>query len=134
MIEFPTLAWAKAFRDEVNKSEFYKRAAPLWKYPILLKTTKNGTPYFIFLEFLPKRMFAVGVSLKPEVAHKRAELIIEGSYESWVRVLRDKEVTIAKAIDQRDLKMVKGSNRIVKLLNAVNTLVACTTSAGNIVF
>jgi putative sterol carrier protein len=121
--------WAKALKDEINRSPKYKQAAEKWEgtvgLVVLAEPDKNAPEDAgILMDLWHGEARDVKATTREEAA--TAEFVITGSYSRWKRVAKA-ELDPIKAIMTGQLKLKGNFPTLVRYTKASQELVNCTT-------
>jgi|SRR5438309_383583 len=121
--------WAKAYKDEINKSPVYKQAAATWEGSVGLVVEaepENNFPQTtgVFLDLWHGE--ARDVKIVSEADAENAQFVIRGPYSRWKQVAK-KELDATKAMMQGKLKLKGDLPTIVRYTKASQEMTECTT-------
>jgi len=107
-----TLAWADAYRDELNANQAYAEAGADWEGSIALRTRADPEqgieePRAVVLDLHHGECRGVDVDEGSD-AGGDADYVIEASFDTWLDVLED-ELEPLKALMFGKLELAKGS-------------------------
>ncbi len=122
--------WTKAYRERINSSPAYYKASTRWTAGslafIMQPSPANGYPETraIFLD-LHKGVCRDARTISPQAAQSSATFVLEGSYASWMKVLRG-EVQPLAMIMRGKLRLKKGSlTRLMPFTQSAQELINC---------
>jgi len=119
MPRFPSPEWARAYCEELNKSESYRRSARGWEWPILFKVRDlpedlkslypSGSPGFVLDLYNGE---CRSVEWFDDSSRADAPYILSARYRDWVDVIEGRVNPVA-AIMRRKLVLEKGSMSVI---------------------
>lgn len=130
-LDFPSQAWADAYKDAINTNEAYKTAGKDWTHGIVAMVVK-ADPSLDIPEDLGMLLDVHGgecrsCKIVPGKECDVAPFVILADYAKWKSVIK-REVDPIKAMMQGKLKLTKGHMpTIVKYVNASRQLVESTS-------
>ena len=110
MVKFPSDEWIKNFKDELNKSEDYEKAAKDWEGDFLFVVSpdeelKNEVVFYVDL-WHGKCRDAFMVTKE-----KKAAFVFKGPYSNWKKVI-NKELDPLRGLI-RGMFIVEGDSRLI---------------------
>jgi len=129
-LDFPSPAWATAYKDALNASPAYAEAGKDWTHGVVAMVVKAdssiGLPEDLALWLDVHGGKCRDIKLIPAPEAQGAAFVIEASYDRWKQVIK-KEIDPIKGMMQNKLKLTKGHMpTIVKYVNSSRELVETT--------
>lgn len=124
---FPSDEWMKAFAEEVNRSEAYRRAATKWEgdfYWIVEEGPDMPEPAILYIDLWHGEAREAG-AVADEGA-KDPEFIIRASLANWRKVI-EKQLDPIQALMMGKLKLKGTMSKIMRFPKAASELVNCST-------
>jgi putative sterol carrier protein len=111
-LQFPSAAWANAYKDAINQNALYKKSAANWDQGaialVCLAAPELGVPQAIGMVFDLMHGECRGVEYTDDRAQiDRTPFVIEASFAQWKSVIRG-ETDPIRAMLQGQLKLAKG--------------------------
>lgn len=127
---FPSQEWLDRFREEINKSEEYKKSGATWEAgPITFVVKKKpeiGLNEDIAMWIHLHKGECKSAKIVPIEEGHKAPFVITGEYERWKQII-NKEIEPIKGMVQGKLKLKGHLPTIVKYVKASQDLVECAT-------
>jgi putative sterol carrier protein len=130
--DFPSQQWADAYKDAINASEGYRKAAKDWTHGKVAYVVGVDASIGI-LEDTAMVMdlhqgSCRGISVVPASETADLPFIVQANYPQWKQVMK-REIDPTKALMQGKLKLAKGHMpTMVKFVHASKELVDCTAN------
>jgi putative sterol carrier protein len=124
---FPSDEWIKAFREEVNTSESYRKSATKWEgdfYWIVEPGPGVAEPVVLYIDLWHGEA-RDALKLDSEDA-KSPEFVIRASLNTWRRVI-EKKLDPIQAMITGQLKLKGTMSKIMRFPKAASELVNCAT-------
>jgi putative sterol carrier protein len=124
---FPSDEWIKAFREEVNASESYRKSATKWEgdfYWIVEPGPGVAEPVVLYIDLWHGEA-RDALKLDSEDA-KSPEFVIRASLNTWRRVI-EKKLDPIQAMITGQLKLKGTMSKIMRFPKAASELVNCAT-------
>jgi putative sterol carrier protein len=121
--------WAKAFKDELNKSATYKTAAKGWKWTVGLVVEAEPEKHFPEAKGIVLDLFdgeARDVTVGPASEAQKSDFVITAPYSRWKEVAT-KQLDATKGMLQGKLKLKGDLPTIVRYTKASQEMTECTT-------
>jgi putative sterol carrier protein len=121
--------WARAFKDEVNKSAAYKAAGKGWKWTVGLVVEAEPDKNFTEAKGIVMDLFdgeARGVKIGSAGDAQKCDFVITAPYSRWKQVVM-KELDATKGMLQGKLKLKGDLPTIVRYTKASQEMTECTT-------
>ena len=121
--------WAKAFKDEVNKSGTYKTAAKGWKWTVGLVVEAEPDKNFPEAKGIVMDLFdgdARDVTVGPASEAQKCDFVITAPYTRWKEVAT-KQLDATRGMLQGKLKLKGDLPTIVRYTKASQEMTECTT-------
>jgi putative sterol carrier protein len=120
--------WVSAYRNEVQTSPSYKKAAATWEGDLTLviqKDAKGSIPsdLYLFMDLWHGDCRDIRL-VSPEEGLK-AKFVVTGGYDRWKQVIKG-ELEPIKGMMQGKLKLKGNLAYIVRYVAAAKELVSCT--------
>ncbi|MEA2683826.1 MAG: hypothetical protein QOK05_2154 [Chloroflexota bacterium] len=121
--------WAKAYKDEINKSAVYKQAGAGWEGSVGLVVEAEPEKNFpedkgVFMDLWHGEARDIRVGSRADA--EAADFVITGPYSRWKQVAQ-KELDSTKAMMQGKLKLKGDLPTIVRYTKASQEMTECTT-------
>lgn len=129
-IEFPSQAWADAYKDAINANENYKKAGKDWTHGVVAYVVKAEPSIGIAEDTAMLLDLHEGtcrtIKVVPATEAESAPFIVIASHAQWKQVMK-REIDPTKALMQGKLKLQKGHMpTMVKYVLASKELVEST--------
>jgi putative sterol carrier protein len=121
--------WAKAFKDEINKSPVYKQASKGWKWTVGLVVEAEPDKNFPDSKGIVMDLFegeAREVRVGEAAEANACDFVIAGSYTRWKEVAT-KKLDATRGMLQGKLKLKGDLPTVVRYTKASQELTECTT-------
>jgi len=121
--------WAKAFKDELNKSAIYKTAGKGWKWTVGLVVEAEPEKHFPEAKGIVLDLFdgeARDVTVGPASEAQKSDFVITAPYSRWKEVAT-KQLDATKGMLQGKLKLKGDLPTIVRYTKASQEMTECTT-------
>jgi putative sterol carrier protein len=121
--------WAKAFKDELNKSATYKTAGKGWKWTVGLVVEAEPDKHFPEAKGIVLDLFdgeARDVTVGPASEAQKSDFVITAPYSRWKEVAT-KQLDATKGMLQGKLKLKGDLPTIVRYTKASQEMTECTT-------
>jgi putative sterol carrier protein len=121
--------WAKAFKDEVNKSAAYKAASKGWKWTVGLVVEAEPDKHFAEAKGVVMDLFegqARDFKIGSVADAQKCDFVITAAYSRWKQVAM-KELDATKGMLQGKLKLKGDLPTIVRYTKSSQELTECTT-------
>jgi putative sterol carrier protein len=121
--------WAKAFKDEVNKSPVYKAAGKGWKWSVGLVVEAEPDKHFAEAKGIVLDLFegeARDVTVGSAADAQKCDFVITAPYSRWKQVVT-KELDVTRGMLQGKLKLKGDLPTIVRYTKASQEMTECTT-------
>jgi putative sterol carrier protein len=121
--------WAKAFKDELNKSATYKTAGKGWKWTVGLVVEAEPDKQFPEAKGIVLDLFdgeARDVTVGPASEAQKSDFVITAPYSRWKEVAT-KQLDATKGMLQGKLKLKGDLPTIVRYTKASQEMTECTT-------
>jgi putative sterol carrier protein len=121
--------WAKAFKDELNKSATYKTAGKGWKWSVGLVVEAEPEKHFPEAKGIVLDLFdgeARDVTVGPASEAQKSDFVITAPYSRWKEVAT-KQLDATKGMLQGKLKLKGDLPTIVRYTKASQEMTECTT-------
>ena len=121
--------FADAFKDEINRSESYRKAAKGWKWTVGLVIEAEPDLNFpesqgVFMDLYDGSARDIRAVSADEAA--KCDIVIRATYSRWKQVMK-KELDPVKGMMQGKLKLKGDLPTIVRYTRASQEMTACTT-------
>jgi putative sterol carrier protein len=121
--------FARALKDEINKSAVYKQAGKGWKWTVGLVVEaepENNVPVSqgVFMDLFDGEARDIKIVSAPEA--EKADFVIKAPYTRWKQVMK-KELDPTKGMMQGKLKLKGDLPTIVRYNKASAEMTECTT-------
>jgi putative sterol carrier protein len=119
---FPSLEWALAFCEGLNRNPEYAEAAKAWQGDFLLKVTPDAqapTGRGVYLDLAHGR--CLKAEYVPDPSAVSAEFVYEGSRESWARLLR-REIDPTKSLFDGTFRLRGNLAKAARFTRAAKTM------------
>ena len=121
--------WAKAFKDEINRSQVYKEAGKGWKWTVGLVVEAEPDLNFpdgkgIVMDLFEGEARDIRVGTPQEA--QACDFVITGSYSRWKEVAT-KKLDATRGMLQGKLKLKGDLPTVVRYTKASQELTECTT-------
>jgi putative sterol carrier protein len=128
-VEAFTPEWAAAFKDEINRSEAYRKAAKGWKWTVGLVAEAEPDRNFpeakgLYLDLFDGEARDVRQGTVEEA--QGCDFVITAPYSRWKQVAQ-KELDATRGMLQGKLKLKGDLPTIVRYTKASQELTECTT-------
>jgi putative sterol carrier protein len=126
-IKFATDEWAKALKDEVNRSDAYRKAAATWEgdfYFVIPRGPGMPEDTYLYLDLWHGQ--ARDAFLVEDPALKQVAFELNAPLDTWRKVL-EKKLDPIRGIMTGQLKLKGNKIAILKAPKAATELVACAT-------
>jgi putative sterol carrier protein len=128
-VEAFTPEWAAAFKDEINRSEAYRKAAKGWKWTVGLVAEAEPDRNFpeakgLFMDLFDGEARDVRQGTLEEA--QACDFVITAPYSRWKQVAQ-KELDATRGMLQGKLKLKGDLPTIVRYTKAAQELTECTT-------
>ncbi len=126
MIDFGTDEWAKAFMEQINRSEAYAEAAKTWEgdfYFIIESEEHYPEPLHVYVDLWHGVCREAFAAADPSV--KDPIFRMSGPLENWRRVI-DKTLDPLQGLLTRQFKLQGDMVKIMRAVKAAQELVNCT--------
>jgi len=121
--------WAKAFKDELNKSATYKTAGKGWKWTVGLVVEAEPEKHFPEAKGIVLDLFdgeARDVTVGPASEAQKSDFVITAPYSRWKEVATN-QLDATKGMLQGKLKLKGDLPTIVRYTKASQEMTECTT-------
>jgi putative sterol carrier protein len=121
--------WAKAFKDEVNKSTVYKAAGKGWKWKVGLVVEAEPDKHFAEAKGIVMDLFegqARDIQVGSAADAQSCDFVITAPYSRWKQVVM-KELDATKGMLQGKLRLKGDLPTIVRYTKASQEMTECTT-------
>jgi putative sterol carrier protein len=128
-VEAFTPEWAAAFKEEINRSEAYRKAAKGWKWTVGLVAEAEPDRNFPDAKGLYMDLYdgeARDVRQGPLEEAQACDFVITAPYSRWKQVAQ-KELDATRGMLQGKLKLKGDLPTIVRYTKASQELTECTT-------
>jgi putative sterol carrier protein len=128
-VEAFTPEWAAAFKDEINRSEAYRKAAKGWKWTVGLVAEAEPDRNFpeakgLYMDLYDGEARDVRQGTLEEA--QACDFVITAPYSRWKQVAQ-KELDATRGMLQGKLKLKGDLPTIVRYTKAAQELTECTT-------
>ena len=121
--------WAKAYKEEINKSDAYRQAGKGWKWKVGLVVEAEPDKNFPESRGVVMDLYegeARDISVGPADEARACEFAITGTYSRWKDVATEK-LDATRGMLQGKLKLKGDLPTIVRYTKASQELTKCTT-------
>jgi putative sterol carrier protein len=121
--------WAKAFKDEVNRSSVYKSAGKGWKWTVGLVVEAEPDKQFPEAKGIVMDLFdgeARDIKVGPATDAQKCDFVITAPYTRWKEVALN-QLDATKGMLQGKLKLKGDLPTIVRYTKASQEMTLCTT-------
>ncbi len=121
--------WAKALKDEINKSTVYKTAGKGWKWTVGLVVEAEPNKHFPEAKGIVMDLFegeAREVKVGPPADAQKCDFVITAPYTRWKEV-GTKQLDATKGMLQGKLRLKGDLPTIVRYTKASQEVTECTT-------
>jgi putative sterol carrier protein len=130
--EFPSQNWADAYKDAINASEAYKKAAKDWTHGkvayVVAADPSIGLTEDTAMVMDLDQGSCRDIRVVPASEAADMPFIVQAKYPQWKQVMK-REIDPTKALMQGRLKLAKGHMpTMVKYVLASKALVDCTAN------
>ncbi|MHA1215643.1 MAG: SCP2 sterol-binding domain-containing protein [Candidatus Hodarchaeales archaeon] len=136
---FPSEEWVEKFKNVINSSEDYAKAAKDWEGDFIFEVLPDGTgkltePIRLYVDLWHGECRDAWLVSDERPAPEKVEYIYSGKYGNWLKLF-DGKIGPLKGIMQRKFKVKCSANamaRLMRALKAAQELVNCTTKIENV--